>query len=65
MAGGAFPTGKLERDRVADVHGAAGGSAAGVEEEGLAALVDVEDGLEVAVGEEEATSEPAVWLVAC
>jgi len=47
------------------VHGAAGGTAAGVEEEGLSSLVDVEDRFEVAVREEEAASEPAVRFVAC
>lgn len=35
----------------------------GVEEEGLAAFVSGEDLVEVTMAEEEATPEPAVWLM--
>lgn len=45
------------------VQAAGAGAAAGVEEEGLAVLVAGQDLIEVAVAEEQASSQPAVRLV--
>ena len=40
------------------------GPAAGVQEEGVAVLVARQDAVKVAVAEEEAAPQPAVWFVA-
>lgn len=57
------PLGEGERDHVTKVHAVAAGAAPGVEEEGFAGLVAVQDTLEVAVGEEHAPTEQDVWAV--
>ena len=57
------PLCELERDGVAEVQAAGAGATAGVEHEGLAALMVGEDLFEVAVAEEEAATEPAMGLV--
>ena len=55
---------ELEGNGVANVDTVGGRAAAGVEEEGLALLVTVEDKLEVAVGEDDASAEEAMGLLA-
>lgn len=57
------PFRKLQRDGVSQVQTAGAGPAAGVEEEGLAVLVARQDLVEIAVAEEQASSQPAVRLV--
>ena len=42
----------------------AGRPSAGIQEEGLASFVCIEDLVEISVREEEAASQPAVWFVA-
>jgi hypothetical protein len=49
---------------VADVHGIAAGAAASVQQEVFSLLVLVQNELQVAVGEEQASPQPAVRLVA-
>lgn len=49
------PSCELERDRVTEVEGAARGTTTGVQEEGFAVLVLVQDEIEVTVREEEAS----------
>lgn len=58
------PLGEGEGDGVADVHAVGARTATGVEEKGLALLVSVEDVLEFAVAEDDATAHEAVGAVA-
>lgn len=58
------PLCELEGNGVANVDTVGGRAAAGVEEEGLALLIAVENKLEVAVGEDNASPEEAMGLLA-
>lgn len=50
---------------MADVHTVAAGTATGVDEEPVAALVGVEDAIKVTVREEETAAQPSMRFVAC
>lgn len=59
------PLGELEGNSVTDVDAIGRGAPAGIEEEGLASLISVEDELEVAVREDNSSTQEAMWLLPC
>lgn len=58
------PLRKRKRNRMPQMHRIAGRPASRVQEKRLPSLIPVQDPIEVAMGEKQAPSEPAVWLVA-
>lgn len=48
-----------------NVHTTTTWTSACVDKEGFAALVSIENFIEVAVAEEESSTQPAVWFVTC